>query len=152
MIDDWTGMEFCKIDNIPKERFPCIYFLFNDNELVYIGETLHLKKRMSKQIEKFNCPIKIGDSLLWEDNFNSLAYKKAPADSLERKREERIFIDKYAPKLNGFNMEFEAYMPFVMIHGFVDDFKKGIISKSRLLSESKHYMHIPIIKKLIENM
>jgi len=104
MIDDWTDMEFYKIDEIPKERFPCIYFLFNDDELVYIGETLHLKPRIRKQIERFNCPIKVGDSKLWQDNFNSLSYKKASVDSLERKREERIFKDKYAPKLNGFNM------------------------------------------------
>ena len=150
MIEDWTSFEFCSIDNIPKERFPCIYFLFNKNELVYIGETLHLKPRIRQQIKKFNCSIYIGDSPLWEHNFNCLYYKLASTDSLKRKREEALFKKKYAPKLNGFNMEFEAIMPFIMIKRFINDFEKGEINKDRLLRESKHYMYIPMVKELVD--
>lgn len=150
MADDWSNMKFCKIESIPKERFPCIYFLFNDNELVYIGETLNLKPRIQQQIAKFNCPIYLGDSPLWEHNFNCLYYKEASSDSLERKREEASFKEKYAPKLNGFNLNWNVEMPFQIVRKYVFDFEEGKIPKSKLIQESKHYMHIPMIKELVE--
>jgi len=46
MCDDWTKMNFKQLDDkIPK--VPCIYFLMNDIELVYIGQTKSLKPRVA---------------------------------------------------------------------------------------------------------
>ena len=98
MCDDWTMMEFNKLgDSIPK--VPCVYFLFNDIELVYVGQT----KNLNQRIQNHNCVINpnfyVGDKKIGDDIFNCVYHLRVD-DAVERRKVEKMYYDMYEPKLN----------------------------------------------------
>ena len=109
MKDDWKHMEFVKLgSDIPEVS--CIYFLMNDNELVYIGQTVNLKSRMQSHKANLNCTLFLGDKKLEEDTFDSIYYSIVDYKP-ERKTYEEMFRDDYWPKLNGYNIERDYLVP-----------------------------------------
>jgi hypothetical protein len=67
-------------------KFCGIYFLFQDGELQYVGESSQVHKRIQSHVGR-----KVFDSFTWV---------KAPVDPAERRRLERCYIEKHNPKLN----------------------------------------------------
>jgi excinuclease UvrABC nuclease subunit len=99
-IDNWENMKHFhirKLKNATEES--CIYFLFNDIELVYIGMTSNLKKRIQSHINNLNSTIIVGKERLTPIEFDNVYYL------LEEKYKkliklELIYQRKYRPKLN----------------------------------------------------
>jgi len=97
--DDWSSFEFKKIsDDILDIK--SVYFLMNDNELLYVGQTKQLKKRIQQHQIAKNPQIFIGDKKLLDDEFNGLFFMEIE-DDLERRIIELCYIFKYQPKMNG---------------------------------------------------
>lgn len=96
--DDWSLFEFKKIsDDIPKVK--AVYFLMNDDELLYIGQTQHLRSRIERHFITKNLRIFVGNVRITEDEFNGLYFIEVE-DDLSRKIMELCYIYKYQPKLN----------------------------------------------------
>ena len=98
MCDDWSDFEFTTFDNIPKVQ--CIYFLMNDIELVYIGQTNNLRNRMYQHNANWNCTSYLGNEPMHDDMFDS-AYYLICEYKPERREYEDMFRSDYWPKLNG---------------------------------------------------
>lgn len=98
MIDDWSCFEFVDVSkDIPKVS--CVYFLMNDDELVYIGQTNNLRYRIGQHMNNWNCSVLIGENKLFDDNFNGIFYLECDYKKL-RIGYEDIFREDYWPKLN----------------------------------------------------
>lgn len=90
--------EYCKLeDGIPE--VPCVYFLMNDVELCYIGQTVNLKKRIPRQNTIFNTGIYLGNKLIIPNDFDYILYTIVQ-DEKERRRLETKLINEYLPKWN----------------------------------------------------
>jgi len=96
--DDWSKMEFCFLDDYISP-VACVYFLMNDNELKYIGQTNNLKNRISQHNETFNENIMLGGKLINPRNFNSVYYF-VDWNKHSRIKLEREYINMYSPKWN----------------------------------------------------
>jgi len=112
LLDDLTKMIF--VDNLnfdklrKEEKLPldvsCIYFLFNDWELVYIGETKNLRYRIYHHYYNLQCVFPINVSLYTDEYykpFNKVGY--IPLNDLSYKLRwylEQSYIDEYEPKFN----------------------------------------------------
>jgi len=105
MKDDWKCMDFVKLGSGMPE-VPCVYFLMNGNELVYIGQTTNLKRRVFSHKRNWNCTLFLGDKKLGEDTFDSIYYLIVDYKK-ERMAYEDLFRYDYWPKLNGYNIEKE---------------------------------------------
>jgi excinuclease UvrABC nuclease subunit len=101
MCDDWTTFEFCTLDNVP--HISGVYFLMNDDELVYIGQSNNIHNRILSHKQIFNCDTFLGKEPLYPDMFNSLYYFECDYKP-ERKEYESFFIEDYFPKLNGVDL------------------------------------------------
>ena len=98
MCDDWTQMYFKQLgDKIPKT--PCVYFLFNDIELIYIGQTRNLKKRIDNHKHMLNPGVYLGDNKIVQDAFDRVYYLRVD-DRTERRVIEKKYQTMYEPKLN----------------------------------------------------
>jgi len=86
----------------------CVYFLFNDDELVYIGQTKSLKQRMTYLNVFLNPNIYLGKKKISEDVFNKIYYR-VEEDKAKRVELEKQYYEAYDPKLN-FNGVFSPYM------------------------------------------
>jgi len=65
-----------------------IYFLFRDNEVVYVGESICIFSRLSQHFKST------------EKEFTSFKYEKFEGNATERKKKEAKYIKKYRPILN----------------------------------------------------
>jgi len=97
MMDDWSMMDFCSVDTLPE--VPGIYFLMNDVELVYVGHSQNIKKRVRAHHGQWNCVTFVGGEKVDVDSFDSIYYFECQYKP-ERKEYEQMFIEDYAPKLN----------------------------------------------------
>lgn len=99
MCDDWTRMKFKTLtDKIPKSS--CVYFLFNDIELVYIGQTQNLKQRLQWNNSVINANWFIGNKPMDSFIFDSVYYLPVVNKKEERLRIEREYLEMYNPKCN----------------------------------------------------
>jgi excinuclease UvrABC nuclease subunit len=91
-------LEVCNLgDDLPE--VPCVYFLMNDIELCYIGQTVNLKKRIPRQNVVFNSNIYLGDKLIIPNEFNMIYYFIVENIKERRKLETKLIHD-YLPKWN----------------------------------------------------
>ena len=98
-MDDWTQMKFKLVeDKIPKVS--CVYFLFNDNELVYIGQTKNLKQRIMWHKNYLNPNLYVGKRLILPDIFDSVYYLPVVNNRRERLDIEHKYLELYDPKCN----------------------------------------------------
>jgi len=99
---DFSIMVQCnlnELNNTPKEQG--IYFLFNDIELIYIGQTNNLRKRLtSHDIEKNLEQDNICELPKRINNFNHIYYLSTNLDTNQRIQLEKEYIDSYFPKYN----------------------------------------------------
>lgn len=101
-------MKDIKTDRIKIEDFLknvwCIYFLYNKNELVYIGKTGFLENRLRYHKKS--------------KNFDEFSFLKVDSEYEATKKEEEL-INKYKPKLNvigsGYSFLKEDYYSFLTI-------------------------------------
>ena len=77
-------------DEINRQNIIAIYFLFNDDELVYIGKTTNLKRRLIGQ--------KSLDSSRGGKYFNQFRFIECKIDRLDYY--ERRWIQRFKPKNN----------------------------------------------------
>jgi len=98
MCDDWSCFEYCNLDGVP--HVAGVYFLMNDNELVYIGQSINIHNRVLSHKTNFNCTIFDGGKPIFPDMFNGLYFFECGYKP-ERKEYEKLFHDDYFPKLNG---------------------------------------------------
>ena len=108
MYDDWTMMDFLPL-SIKNYEGRAIYFLFNCGqegfqdqsiELVYIGQTKNLKKRLQVHDSQLNDRLYLGGKFIGELLFDSYFYIPLNSGTDERLILESFYIDKYQPKLN----------------------------------------------------
>lgn len=97
MKEDWSHMDFCLLKDAPS--IPGIYFLMNDIELVYIGQSKNIRRRVSEHSGNWNCQLILGNEKLEEDSFDGLYYFECDYKP-ERKEYEKMFIEDHAPKFN----------------------------------------------------
>lgn len=98
VIDDWSQFEYFAIDEgLPK--VPCVYFLMNDDELVYIGQTKDLKQRTNQHDHEWNCDLFFGEVPVYHNEFDSGYYLIVEYEK-ERLEYESMFRSDYWPKLN----------------------------------------------------
>jgi excinuclease UvrABC nuclease subunit len=98
--DNWENMKHFNIRQLKNAtEEACVYFLFNDIELVYIGMTSNLKKRIQNHIIHLNTTIITGNERLTPPEFDNVYYLLE-----ERYKKlielELIYQRKYRPKLN----------------------------------------------------
>ncbi len=63
----------------------CVYFLFKNDKIIYIGKTYQLKRRVGEHFRKID--------------FDYYSYMEMPCFMLNKA--ERYLIEKYRPELNG---------------------------------------------------
>jgi hypothetical protein len=97
MDDDWSHMDYCSIKDAPEVQG--IYFLMNENELVYIGQSNNIRRRMSLHNSNWNCNVTVGGKKLDVDSFDGIYYFECDYKP-ERKTYEAMYIDDYYPKFN----------------------------------------------------
>ena len=103
MIDYWDKMKICNdIKIVP--IVSCIYFLFNDIELIYIGQTGNLKQRIAfwNRILNYDITSKgLSAQITMKKIFNRVFFLE---EKSKRKRLdiEAEFIYNYKPKINEF--------------------------------------------------
>jgi hypothetical protein len=97
MDDDWSHMDYCTIKDAP--AIQGIYFLMNGDELVYIGQSNNIRRRLSSHNNNWNCTITVGGKKLYTDSFDGIYYFECDYKP-ERKTYEAMYIDDYYPKLN----------------------------------------------------
>ena len=106
-FDDWSMFDCLNIcEDIPK--IACVYFLFNDDELVYIGQTKNLRTRVMYHNSFLNPNIYVGSKKVSNDIFNKVFFK-VEDDKSTRVKLEKEYYEAYDPKLN-FNGVFSPYM------------------------------------------
>ena len=108
MCDDWTIFGFATLKEAP--IVSGIYFLMNDVELVYIGQSKNIRSRLSEHKSNFNNDMFLGDAPMYPDSFDSLYFIECDYKP-ERKDYESMFIDDYQPKLNGYDILRDYLMP-----------------------------------------
>jgi len=82
----------------------CVYFMFNDDELVYVGQTINLKNRIGVHSMNFNSNTFVGNKKIGEDSFNKILYKEIE-DKITRKKLEKMYYEMFEPKLNFIGMQ-----------------------------------------------
>lgn len=100
--------------NIPDSK--CIYFLLYDDELVYVGQTVNLKNRISVHDMNFNSNTYLGDKKIGVDSFNKVVFKEID-DLAIRKKLEKKFYEMFEPKLN-----FTGMQSIYALHGTKGDY------------------------------
>jgi len=80
-------------------KISCVYFLLYDNELVYVGQTINLRKRIQTHNRYFNSNLFLGDKKLGEDSFNKILYY-LEVDKTRKKTLEKMYYEMFEPKLN----------------------------------------------------
>lgn len=101
MCDDWTYFNFVTLENAPKVSG--VYFLMNDIELVYIGQSKNIRNRLGTHNSNWNNDIMLGDEPMFPDSFDSLYYLECDYKP-ERKAYEDMFKEDYSPKLNNYDV------------------------------------------------
>ena len=90
--------EICRLeDKLPE--VPGIYFLMNDVELCYVGQTVNLKRRIQRHNNSLNEGIYLGDKLLTPNSFNLIYYIEI-LDKGKRNELEYELIEEFMPKWN----------------------------------------------------
>jgi excinuclease UvrABC nuclease subunit len=116
-VNDWSMFSTIKLgEKIPK--IPCVYFLFRDNELVYIGQTKDLFQRISHLEPMLNPNLYLGKKKISEDVFNKIFYR-VEDDKEMRKRLEKKYYDTFQPKLN-----FSGLLSNAFLYGSKADYMK----------------------------
>ena len=108
MPDDWSCFGFTSLNDAPLKSG--VYFLMNDIELVYIGQSKNIRYRLSEHKSHFNNDIFLGDKPLFPDSFDSLYFFECDYKP-ERKEYESMFIEDYYPKLNGYDILRDYLIP-----------------------------------------
>jgi len=102
---DWTVMIESNLESLPTNNNPYIYFLMNDWELIYIGETTKLKGRISVHDSDKNTELSPDHLSFYKIvGFNKIFYRDAPIDRKERYHLEQKYIEDFKPKYNDFNL------------------------------------------------
>jgi len=113
--DDWSKMIFVDnldFNNLLKEQrlsdnIPCIYFLFDDWELIYIGETTNLRSRSYKHYYEKQYYSDIKNTFV--SPFNKIGYLELETlNKDERYKIEQDYIENYKPKYNDYNWYYET--------------------------------------------
>ena len=95
---DLSMFECVNLDgDIPK--VPCVYFLFSDDELVYVGNTINLRRRVGVHDYFLNSNMYLGDKKIGVDTFNKIYYRQE-SDKDMRKKLEKQYYEDFEPKLN----------------------------------------------------
>lgn len=98
MQSEKIEFEYCKLgESIPE--VPCVYFLMNDIELCYVGQTVNLKNRISQHNSLFNDNIYLGSKLVVPHSFDTIYYYVVE-DKYKRRELELELIYEYLPKWN----------------------------------------------------
>jgi len=111
MIDDWSEFEVhhvCFRKRFPNK--PAIYFLCKSNgadgfiddviEIVYVGKTKNLKKRIGCHDLSINEDAWLGNKFIGYQVFDCVFYKLLSNDANLRNNLEAKYIQEYYPKLN----------------------------------------------------
>ena len=137
--DNWEEMIECDLCNLSNGN-PCIYFLFNDIELVYIGQTRKLKERINSHINdkfwQYNYDMRKYERI---EEFNKVFYLPASSNLNEREALEQEYIENYEPKFNGFNLlEHEQHEQHIaMLKKFA--MEKGCYTKEEIAEIDNDY-------------
>jgi hypothetical protein len=114
-VNDWSMFYTTQIGSyIPP--VPCVYFLFRDIELVYVGQTKDLKQRIGHLDPFLNPNVYLGDKKISEDIFNRI-YFRIESDKEMRKRLEKKYYDTFQPKLN-----FSGFLSNAFLYGSKADY------------------------------
>lgn len=116
-VSDWSMFESIDFPN-PMPVVPCVYFLMFDNELVYIGQTNNLKRRIYVHDNNMNANTFEGNKRIGNDFFNKVLYRIV-GERLTRKYIEKIYSDAFEPKLCSCGIYSHAF-----IHGKYSDYIK----------------------------
>lgn len=110
--DNWSEMKFIDLNTIIRKKISCVYFLMNDDELVYIGQTKNLRHRLNNHKCNLRYNIKVGDKEYGDDFFNSVFYLPVEDDKQKRIELEDYYIANYQPKLNShYDMGLKMFNP-----------------------------------------
>ena len=94
---DWSMFECISLtDEQPK--VPCVYLLMFDNELVYVGHTMNLKRRLYTHTNYMNSNSYLGNKKIGVDSFNKILYRIIETRE-ERKQIEKKYTEAFEPKL-----------------------------------------------------
>lgn len=108
--NDWSKMVYVA----PNKKVPeisCIYFLMNDIELVYIGQTKNLRSRMRSHNVNFRTNIEVGGKKTTQDLYDSVYYLSIVDDKKIREELEQEFILAFEPKLNWDAFDLRMFLP-----------------------------------------
>lgn len=122
-----------------REHIAGIYFLFDKDELVYIGQSYSVLERVKTHKDT---RVKI---------FDSFAYVKV-SDYAERLMRERQLIKTYSPKYNG-DLETQGYMMFVDAPeclGISEGLISHIVHKYRIPHIGRYAFHLELFQKALE--
>lgn len=122
-----------------RELIAGIYFLFDNGELVYIGQSYSVLERV--KVHK-DTRVKI---------FDSFAYVKV-SDYAERLMRERQLIKTFSPKYNG-DLEAQGYMMFADAPeclGVSKDYVSAIVDKYRVPHIGRYAFHLDLFQKALE--
>lgn len=96
--DDFSDMELIEnASSYNTPNVPCVYLLFHDWELEYIGQTSNLKKRISSHIT-LRCSV-VGAHQ--SKQFDKVMFKICK-NKIEREVLELTLIERYKPMYNEF--------------------------------------------------
>lgn len=137
MCDDWACFNFVVLNDAPK--LPGVYFLMNNIELVYVGESKNIRSRLSSHKSNWNNDIFVGGKPMFPDSFDSLYYLECKYTP-ERKAYEEMFIDDYGPKLNGYDI-LRDYIGPKQVKEQDERRKKELLEKFRKEQEQKSLTH-----------
>lgn len=94
----------------PIPKVECIYFLMNGDELIYVGSTVNLHRRISRHDTTFNPNILLGGELVVPREFDNILYHITKRTK-ERLKLEKYFVEQLYPKYN-FNGMFHQFHYF----------------------------------------
>ena len=98
-VADWSMFESMDFDKKNLSSIACVYFLFNDDELVYVGSTKNLKQRANYHDVFLNSNTYLGKEQIGEDTFNKILYHQE-SDIVVRKELEKKYYEAFEPKCN----------------------------------------------------
>ena len=108
-MEIWELMEFSNIETfIP--HVPCVYFLMNGQELIYIGQTKNLNTRISRHRFDKNDVFFVGGEPLDDLMFDSVYWYDTGNSTDLRLLVESLMIDEYYPKYNSLIPEMKNYV------------------------------------------
>jgi len=101
-VTDWTMFNCVSLDEkIPK--VPCVYILFNEDELVYVGNTKNLRTRLMYHNSYLNPNLYLGNKKITENLFNK-AYYRIESNPIKRKEFEKKYYTAFEPKVNFYGL------------------------------------------------